>query len=272
MLDKLLKEVVVITVGKQAEGIADLLNSKKHVNEFNIAKKLDLTINQTRNILYKISNVGLVSSLRKKDKKKGWYTYFWKFEILKSLEFLKNILLKNIEELESQIHDRRTKVFYICKRCNIEVNEEEALSMNFGCPECGDVFEIKDNDQFLKEMDKHLFKLREKLEIVDIEIEKENICLDKIKQKELKIIEKEKDKKKAIAAAKRKKTREAKQKTQNKSVKKKVVKKKPVKKKVVKKKPVTKKKVVKKKPVKKKTLKKTPPKKARAKNHKKSSK
>jgi len=70
MLDKFLKEVVVITVGKQAEPIADLLNAKKHVNEFIIAKKLGLTINQTRNILYKISNSGLVSFIRKKDKKK----------------------------------------------------------------------------------------------------------------------------------------------------------------------------------------------------------
>jgi len=88
MLNKILKEIVVITVGKQAEPIADLLETNKHVNEFIIAKKLDLTINQTRNILYKISNYGLISSKREKDKKKGWYTYFWKFEILKCLEFL----------------------------------------------------------------------------------------------------------------------------------------------------------------------------------------
>jgi len=180
MLDKLLREVVIITVGKQAEGIAELLNSKKHVNEFNIAKKLELTINQTRNILYKISNVGLVSSMRKKDKKKGWYTYFWKFEILKSLQFLKKILVKGMEEVNSQIHDRRTKVFYLCKRCNIEVSEEEALSLNFGCPECGDIFQIKDNDAILKELDKHLLKLKDKLEIVEVEIEKENVHLDKV--------------------------------------------------------------------------------------------
>ena len=74
MLKKFLKEVIVIVVGKQAEEIADLLDSSKHVNEFSIAKKLDITINQTRNILYKIADKGLVSSIRKKDKKKGWYT------------------------------------------------------------------------------------------------------------------------------------------------------------------------------------------------------
>ena len=56
MLDKFLRDVVTIAVAKYAEPIADLLNNKKHVNEFLIAKKLDLTINQTRNILYKLSD------------------------------------------------------------------------------------------------------------------------------------------------------------------------------------------------------------------------
>jgi len=101
MLDKLLSEIVTIIVGKGAEPVAELLHSNKHVNEFTIAKKLEITINQTRNILYKISNFGLVSSERKKDKKKGWYTYYWKFEIMKCLEFLKGRALESRERFEN---------------------------------------------------------------------------------------------------------------------------------------------------------------------------
>ena len=92
MLKTFLKEVVAIVVGKQAEDIIDMLDRDKYINEFLIAKKLGITINQTRNILYKISDHGLISSIRKKDKRKGWYTYFWRIEILKSLEFLANII------------------------------------------------------------------------------------------------------------------------------------------------------------------------------------
>jgi len=133
MLKKFLREAVAIIVGKQSEGIADLLNTKKHMNEFLIAKKLDLTVNQTRNLLYKILNYGLVSFIRKKDKKKGWYTYFWKIEVLKSLEFLRSTLVKRTDQINYQIKSRETKEFYICKRCNIEFNEENALSYNFTC-------------------------------------------------------------------------------------------------------------------------------------------
>ena len=121
-LKKILKEVVTLIAGKQAEDIVDLLDTKKHINEFIIAKKLDLTINQTRNILYKISDHGLVSYIRKKDKKKGWYTYFWKIEILKSLEFMKNNLLKRIDQLEHKIKSRETK--------NLDIN---ILIVRFKC-------------------------------------------------------------------------------------------------------------------------------------------
>src|SRR3989344_4057800 len=97
MLDKFLKEVVVEIVGKQYEEIVDLLNKEKYVNEFIVAKKMNLTVNQIRNILYRLSDNGVVSFIRKKDKRKGWYTYFWRIEILKSLELLKDTIVKNIK-------------------------------------------------------------------------------------------------------------------------------------------------------------------------------
>ena len=191
-LKKILKEVVTLIVGKQAEDIVDLLDTKKHINEFIIAKKLDLTINQTRNILYKISDHGLVSYIRKKDKKKGWYTYFWKIEILKSLEFMKGDLLKKMDQLEYKIKSRETKRFYICERCNLELSEENALLYNFTCNECGDVLALKDNTKFIREMKKNLEKLKRDLIFLKEEIKKETEKVEKIKLKERRKEEKSK--------------------------------------------------------------------------------
>ncbi len=241
MLEKFLKEVIVIVVGKQAEEIADLLNNKKHVNEFIIAKKLDLTINQTRNILYKISDHGLVSFIRKKDKKKGWYTYFWKIEVLKSLEFLKSIFVKRIDQINHQIKSREAKIFYSCERCNIEFNEENALLHNFTCDECGGIFTVKDNTKVLKEFNRNLDKLKKELKFVDIEITKEKEKLAKIKLKEFKkeekiVLEKKAEKKLIRDMAKKKLVKKKPKKiVKKKTVKKKTVKKIAKKKKVVKK-------------------------------------
>ncbi|MFQ5531047.1 MAG: hypothetical protein ACE5ES_00365 [Candidatus Nanoarchaeia archaeon] len=259
MLKRFLEEVVVIVVGKQAEPIASLLDSKNYVNEFLIAKKLDITINQTRNILYKLSDHGLVSSIRKKDKKKGWYTYFWKIEILKSLEFLKTNLIKKIDQINHQIKSRETKQFYVCERCNIEYSEENALLRDFTCVECGEIFTIKDNSKLLKEFGKNLDRLNKELDLVEIEISKERDKLEKKKIKELKKEEREKTKKRAerrrALAKVRKKKIKKKKPAKKKSKKKKVVKKKISKKKIAKAK-VKKKKSVKKKSTKKKKFKK----------------
>lgn len=211
MLKKLLEEIMVLIAGKQAEEIVSLLDGKKYVNEFIIAKKLNLTINQTRNILYKISDHGLVSFIRKKDKRKGWYTYFWKIEIMKCLEFLKANLTKKMDQIHHQIKSRETKEFYVCERCHIEFNEENALIYNFTCPECGNILSRKDNTSAIKEYNKELDKLKKELELVDEELNKEREKMDKSRAREAKKEEKIKKeiRKKAADERKRVKKREA---------------------------------------------------------------
>jgi len=185
-------EAISTVIGKQGEEIIKFLDPEKYVNEFLIAKKLDININQTRNLLYKLSEHSLVSSTRKKDKKKGWYTYFWRLETLRILEFLKGILKKRIDQLSNQIESREVKTFYICERCNIEYNEENALLHDFTCNECGSVFSVRDNTKVVKEFKKNLEKQQNELAIVDDEIRMEREKGDKKKVKEIKKEEKEK--------------------------------------------------------------------------------
>lgn len=196
MLDKFLQEVVATIVGKPGEKMSELLNSKKHVNEFIIAKKMDITINQARNFLYKLSDFGVVSSIRKKDKKKGWYTYFWRIEISKALEFLKQSLIEKKNQLTELINSREANQYYVCERCNLEFNEEVALLMNFTCDECGGIFTAKDNSKLIKEFKKRFDSLDEEILLVDKEIEKENQKLGKEREKEQKKVEKENEAKK----------------------------------------------------------------------------
>src|SRR3990167_5538496 len=191
----LLNESISSIIGKQGDEVINFLDTDKYINEFIIAKKLDNNINQTRNLLYRLSEHGLVSSTRKKDKKKGWYTYFWKLEALKTLEFLKEMIKKKILQIEQQIQSREIKTFYICERCNIEYNEENALLQDFTCPECGGVFVIKDNTKLVKELKKNLEKFQKEVETIDEEITGEREKGDKRKTKEMNKEAKEKVKK-----------------------------------------------------------------------------
>ncbi|MBS3066830.1 hypothetical protein J4205_03315 [Candidatus Pacearchaeota archaeon] len=168
---ELLRDVSITVGGKNSSNIVDLLLGKSNVNEFIIAKKLVLTINQTRNILYKLSDEGLVSFIRKKDKKKGWYTYFWTFNEERAFLLLKKNLFIEITQLENQLKSREEKRYYICKQCNIEVTEETALLHDFICPECGEVYELQDNSKSIKDINLNINKIKLKLKEVESELE-----------------------------------------------------------------------------------------------------
>ncbi|MFA5071845.1 MAG: hypothetical protein WC511_05805 [Candidatus Pacearchaeota archaeon] len=216
MLQKFLKDAISSVVGKPADEVVDLLDGKKYTNEFLIAKKLDLTINQTRNILYKVSDFGLVSFIRKKDKRKGWYTYFWKIEIIKCLEFLKSTIQKKIEQIKFQIKSRETKEFYTCEPCNIEFTEESALVHNFVCNECGSIVTRKDNSPVIKEYTKELDKLNKELAIVDEDLNSEK---EKTEKTKVRFLKKEEAKKKAERAKAKKPSIKSKKKEPAKKVK-----------------------------------------------------
>jgi len=197
---KFLKSIVEDLTNKQSVAIVDLLVGKKDVNEFLIAKKLGLTINQTRNILYKLSDFGLVSFVRKKDKRKGWYIYFWTLNIAKSLDLLERKLREELKQLEEQLRSRKEKRYYICKTCNIETTEEGALLNDFICPECEEVYELADNEEIIKKIEKNISKLQREIKIISEERMKEE---EKVEKKKARKIKREEKKKKIARQKKR---------------------------------------------------------------------
>lgn len=205
-----LKELMLKIAGKGSEKIVEVLFNKKNVNEFKIAEKLKMTINQVRNILYKMSLAGIVSAVKKKDKRRGWYIFFWTLDNLKALELLKKIKQKEIEELEKKERSYGTKNYYYCEEDNIEMSEETALHHNFLCPECGKLL------QPLKRKNKEIESKKRKLirELSSIQEEIENLE-KKIKRKKEKKKMKEK-KKKIKGKSKKKKAKKKKEKKRRK--------------------------------------------------------
>jgi transcription factor E len=187
MQEKFLKDIVSLIAGQEAVKIVDLLYNKKNVNEFNIAKKLNLNINQTRNILYKLADQGLVSFIRKKDSRKGgWYTYFWTLDISKSLEHLRNNLDAETEKLRAEMERRKHERFYYSPNVDIEYSEEDALQHDFIDPESGEVLQLKDNGEAIARIGKDIDKIRLVLNELNFELAEIQKKEDKIKEKKLK--------------------------------------------------------------------------------------
>jgi len=171
MQQKLLGQLIEELAGEQAGPIVDILFKKKDVNEFLVAKKMEMTINQIRNILYKLSAEGLVSFIRKKDKRKGWYIYYWTLDSEKCLINLEQSLKKKIQDLYEKLKNREEKRYYVCKSCDIEVGEERALEHGFSCEECFGVYELADNEKPIRNIKLEISRRQRELKAIDGELE-----------------------------------------------------------------------------------------------------
>jgi len=232
LVKKLLKKIVTNVAGPASEKLVDLLHNKKNVNEFLIAKRLELTINQTRNILYKLADEGLISFIRKKDKKKGgWYTYFWTLKTEKSLSKYKDKIKEEIERLKEHLTKRETKRFFYCINCDLEYNEEEALQNDYTCPECGETLEMKESKEILSKLKEEIEQLKTLLADISVELEQIQAKEQKAKERRLKLQEKLKKEERARRRKERLKLAEKEGKKKVKKVKKKKKKVKKVKKK-----------------------------------------
>lgn len=200
MQEKLLRQLIEELAGEAAGPIVEILFKKKDVNEFLIAKKMEMTINQIRNILYKLSAEGLVSFIRKKDKRKGWYIYYWTLDTEKCLVKLQHSIKKKIGELEERLKNRESKRYYVCKTCDIEVGEETALEHGFACEECFGVYELADRDKPIRDIKLEVSRRQRELRAIEDELEGVR------KKKEKKRARKEKKEAKE-KAEKRKKSR-----------------------------------------------------------------
>ena len=232
---KLLQNLVEELAGIDTGRIVDILFNKKDVNEFLIAKKMEITINQVRNILYKLSADGLVTFIRKKDKRKGWYIYYWTLKTEKCLVKLEQSLIDKIKDLKALLQSRETKRFYICKTCDIEVSEETALEHGFSCEECADVYELQDNSQSIRETKAQIIRRERELKLIGEELKEVREKEAKKKARKDKKEEKIKSAEKAKIKAKKDRARKKEKKLKEvvKKVNKKVVKKvKKVKKKI----------------------------------------
>ncbi|MBR9683450.1 hypothetical protein GOV03_02830 [Candidatus Woesearchaeota archaeon] len=230
-----IEEVIISIAGTEGLRLVRELKSKENISEFVLATNLKRDIKIVRNLLYKLYNYNLISSIRKKDKQKGWYIYYWTLipDNIKFL-YLKNKKVELIK-LKARLKKEQTEQFYTCPKKCIRLDFDQAIDFEFRCPECGELISHHHDPKIIIKLEKRIFKLEEELK----NAEKEKLMIKKIQKKKIikEELTKEKTAKKTIVKKKATKKKPKKKKIKKKSVKKKVVKKKSTIKKIKLKKP-----------------------------------
>ena len=130
LTQKAIDEVVCFLAGDDTPPLVLLLKNKKNISEFKLAEKLKLEINDIRNLIYKLDSYGLVSSIRKKDKKKGWYIYYWTFDEAKAFNIVIMIKQRMLNKLKEELKYEEKKVFFVCPNKCTRIDIETAMETN----------------------------------------------------------------------------------------------------------------------------------------------
>ena len=163
LTNKLISYVTEEVAGSEAVIISKFLKNKKNVSEFLIAEELKKDIKEVRKLLYKLFRQDLISSIRKKDKQKGWYIYYWtlKDDQIKKLKI--EIDIKKIKQLKKRIKREKENIFFVCENNCIRLNFDRSTDFEFKCPECGSLMHQQDNEKIKKELNKKIEKLNKSM-------------------------------------------------------------------------------------------------------------
>lgn len=161
--NKLVEDVVCEVAGADVIPLVKALKNRKDVSEFKLASEMKQEINITRNMLYRLYDSNLVSFIRKKDKKKGWYIYYWTFSPKNVSHMLRHLKKKRHERLKERLTREKSADFYTCTNECIRLDFEQATDFGYKCPECGALLNLEDNKGKIESIKKEITKLEKDL-------------------------------------------------------------------------------------------------------------
>jgi transcription initiation factor TFIIE subunit alpha len=150
--NKLVEDVVSAAAGEDVLTLVKQLKNKKNVSEFKLAENLKLEVNVVRNMLYRLYHANLVSFIRRKDKKKGWYIYYWTFRIKQIKYLAMNLKKEKLDRLNDRLSREKESSFFICPNSCMRLDFEQAVSFEFKCPECAKIMQLEANEEKIKKI------------------------------------------------------------------------------------------------------------------------
>ena len=111
-----------------------------------------------RKVLYDLFGKGLITGVRVKDERKGWFVYRWRSRHDEVENFIDVQKKKVLERLQQRYDYENGSDFYHCGNGDCpRATFEESLDLDFKCSSCGRTMDIKKNERvrkiFLKKID-----------------------------------------------------------------------------------------------------------------------
>ncbi len=123
--------------GEEYIKVARALLNTDDVTDEEIASATGLKINIVRKVLYDMFGKALITGIRVKDEKKGWFVYRWRAKQDQVDNFIDNQKKKILDRLHKRLEYEESTEFYHCgNRDCPRIKFDTAVELFFKCPNC----------------------------------------------------------------------------------------------------------------------------------------
>ena len=128
--------------------VARALLNTEDVTDEEIASATGLKINIVRKVLYDMFGKALITGIRVKDEKKGWFVYRWRAKQDHVDNFIENQKKKILDRLYKRLEHEDSTEFYHCGNHDCpRVKFDVAVELFFKCPNCKGPLNMVDNSR-----------------------------------------------------------------------------------------------------------------------------
>lgn len=150
--DPLVQEYIRERVGEEGLSVAALIGEKEPVQGVEILETIKDKPSNVRKVLYRLEDAR-VAEYQKDTDKTGWETFIWRLTLNEVKYQINKERQKLLRDLKSQLQLEKENSFYLCQQGHQRTIFEEAVSLEFKCPECSTPMNFVDNKDRIKELD-----------------------------------------------------------------------------------------------------------------------
>ncbi|MCP8316972.1 MAG: transcription factor, partial [archaeon] len=134
--------------GEEYVKVARALLNNENATDEEIASATGLKINTVRKALYDLFERSLISGIRVRDLKRGWFVYRWRAQRDQTDSFIEIQKKKSLERLKDRLIYESDHEFYHCGMLTCPKRTfEESIDVFFKCPNCGKILDLIDNSE-----------------------------------------------------------------------------------------------------------------------------
>ena len=150
--DPIIQEYIRERVGEQGLQVAALIREKEPVQGVDLLEIIKDKPSNIRKVLYRLEDAR-VAEYQKDTDKTGWETFIWRLTLNEVKYQINKERQRLLRDLRNQLQLEKENSFYLCEQGHQRTIFEEAVGMEFKCPECGLQMNFLDNKERIRELE-----------------------------------------------------------------------------------------------------------------------